>query len=164
MGVRGQGAIARVALVLALAAACADPSGGAGGGESASGEEVVAGAAGTREGKVHRVRVVARVGDYSFAPAEVVVRDGEVVRFVHTGYQPESVAFERASLPVGGEAFLREQHALDGPLLTAPGDSFAVSFRGAPAGDYAFVSVPHGARGMRGVIRVTRPGAPAEER
>lgn len=120
--------------------------------------------AGRGEGRVHRVSLVARLDDYSFVPAEVVVGEGEVVRFVHTGYQPESVAFERASLPVGGEAFLAEQGALAGPLLIAPGDSFEVSFRGAPAGDHPFVSVPHREQGMRGVIRLTGSGSPAEER
>lgn len=165
MVVRGRspGAIAGIALVLAIVTACADPpSGGAADDDLASGgaESV----AGSGEGTVHRVTLVARLDEYSFVPAEVVVREGEVVRFVHTGHRPESVAFVRASLPVGGEAFLGEQGALDGPLLTAPGDSFEVSFRGAPAGDYAFVSVPHRERGMRGVIRVTGPGTSAEER
>lgn len=105
-------------------------------------------------GTTHLVRLVARGDQYGFDPPELRVRPGDVVRFVHTGYQPESVAFDAdAATPEAGE-FLR-RHALDaGPLLIQPGAVYDVSFRDAPPGVYPFYSVPHREFGMAGRVIV----------
>lgn len=111
-------------------------------------------AAPAEDGDVHLVRMVARGERYAFEPDEVRVRAGGVVRFVHTGSQPEAVAFDTAGAPPGGAQFLQAANLVRGPLLTRPGQIYEVSFRDAPAGRYAFRSLPHGEAGMRGVVIV----------
>ena len=105
-------------------------------------------------GRAHLVRLVARGDEYAFEPAEIRVRPGDVVRFVHTGYQPESVAFDTSRVPTGGAAALAEQGALTPPLLMEPGAVYDIDFRGAPPGSYPFFSVPHEVFGMRGRVIV----------
>jgi plastocyanin len=105
-------------------------------------------------GDLHLVRLVARVDSYAFEPDEVRIRPGDVVRFVNTGYQPESVAFDAGeATPEVGE-FLQLHGLVAGPLLTGPGAFFDVSFENAPPGVYPVSSVPHRAHGMRGRVIV----------
>lgn len=106
-------------------------------------------------GAVHLVRLVASGDRYAFEPAEVRIRPGDVVRFVQTSRQPESVAFDAGLTPPGGVAVLRREDARAGPLLARPGAVWNVSFEGAPPGVYPFVSLPHGEFGMRGRVVVT---------
>ncbi|CAN5708804.1 hypothetical protein BH23GEM3_BH23GEM3_16120 [soil metagenome] len=105
-------------------------------------------------GDVHIVRLVARGDRYFFEPDEVHVRVGEVVRFVHTDHQPESIAFDIAGAPEGGAEFLVRQNLAAGPLLTTPGAVYDVPLEGAPPGVYPFFSVPHAEFGMRGRLHV----------
>lgn len=105
-------------------------------------------------GTVRIVRLVARGDRYAFEPNEVQVRSGEVIRFVHTDNQPESVAFDTAGVPAGGVEFLAGRNLLTGPLLTVPGAVYDVSMEGAPPGTYSFFSVPHSERGMQGRVHV----------
>ncbi|HET7273836.1 MAG TPA: plastocyanin/azurin family copper-binding protein [Longimicrobiaceae bacterium] len=103
-------------------------------------------------GQVHLVRIVGRAPDYAFEPAEIRIEQGDVVRFVHTGYQPESVAFLwRQSSPAAAE-FLQTAGVTDGILLTSPGQIYDVDFDGAPPGLYQFMSTTHPA--MTGVVEV----------
>jgi len=126
------------------------------------GEEPAAAGAGTvaltapapGRGAVHIVRLVARGDQYAFEPAELTVRQGEVVRFVQTGHQPETVAFDGTAAPEGGTEFLHSHDLLYGPLLTEPGVFFDVAFSDAPPGDYLFFSVPHREQGMQGRVTV----------
>ena len=106
-------------------------------------------------GRVRIIRLVARGDRYSFEPNEVEVRPGEVIRFVHTDNQPESVAFDTAGAPAGGVEFLAGRNLLTGPLLTVPGAVYDVSMEGAPPGTYSFFSVPHAEHGMQGRVHVT---------
>lgn len=106
-------------------------------------------------GEVHLVRLVQRGDSYSFDPAELTIAPGEVVRFVMTGSQPESIAFDPATAAPEIAQFI-QAHRLDrGVLLTDPGQAYDVSFRDAPLGSYPFQSVPHGGSGMRGTIVVS---------
>ena len=47
----------------------------------------------TDGGAVHLVRLVQRGDAYAFDPSDIAIASGDVVRFVMTGSQPESVAF-----------------------------------------------------------------------
>lgn len=112
-------------------------------------------------GAVHVVRLTARGDRYAFEPSEIRIRPGDVVRFVHTDHQPESVAFDLGRAPEGGAELLRAQGAAGAPLLTDPGAFFDVHFRDAPEGTYPFFSIPHGEFGMRGAVVVARTEAAA---
>jgi plastocyanin len=103
---------------------------------------------------VHLVRVVASGDEFGFQPSEVVVRSGDVVRFVMVTSQPQSVAFSVSDLTPGAEQFVRDTDLMHGELLTSAGEVYDVSFRDAPPGRYPFHSIVHAARGMRGVIVV----------
>lgn len=108
-------------------------------------------------GRVALVRMTTGEGEPAFAPAEVRVRQGDVVRFVLTSARPESVAFDTAGLSTAAADFVRRSGIRRGPLLTRVGEVYDVSFRDAPAGRYLFASVPHASRGMRGAVVVEAP-------
>lgn len=109
------------------------------------------------EGRAVLVRMTAEGDRYAFSPAEVTVRPGDVVRFVLTGPQPESVAFDTANSSPEAAAWLRSRGLVRGPLLTRPGQVYEASFRDAPPGRYTFFSVPHASFGMRGAVVVEPP-------
>lgn len=106
------------------------------------------------QGDVHLVRMVQRGDLYAFEPAELTVSTGDVVRFVMTGSQPESVVFDPAATGPQIGDFVRAQGLHRGVLLTDSGQSYDVSFLDAPPGRYPFVSLPHADRGMRGAVIV----------
>lgn len=143
-------------LISAVLTACGDGQPGrAGGGKDTVREPVSAlTAPAPGRGAVHIVRLVAHGDRYSFEPDEVHVGAGEIVRFVHTDHQPESIAFDLAGAPEGGAEFLVRQNLATGPLLTTPGAVYDVSLEGAPPGVYPFFSVPHAEFGMRGRVHV----------
>jgi plastocyanin len=105
-------------------------------------------------GEVHLVRLVARPDGRAFEPARVQLRPGDVLRFVATSHQAESVAFDTVALDPARLGFLHERGAVRGPLLVRPGQVYDVDFGDAPPGEYPFHSVPHRAAGMRGVALV----------
>jgi plastocyanin len=109
------------------------------------------------DGDVHFVRLVQRGDRYSFEPAELTLPPGDVLRFVMTGSQPESVAFDPASATPEAAEFIRGRNLHLGVLLTDVGQARDVSFRDAPPGRYPFLSLPHADRGMRGVVTVQAP-------
>lgn len=108
-------------------------------------------------GAVHLVRLVQRGDSYAFDPAEVTIASGDVVRFVMTGSQPESVAFAPAGAAADAAEYIRERGLDRGVLLTEPGSAHDVAFPEAPAGSYPFHSVPHAGQGMRGTVVVESP-------
>ncbi len=116
-------------------------------------------AAPVERGTVTLVRMSAEGDGYAFEPADVSVRPGDVVRFVLSGSQPESVAFDTTGLPAPAVDFLRRQGLVRGPLLTRPGQVYDASFHDAPPGRYLFFSVPHASFGMRGAV-VVEPEPP----
>lgn len=108
-------------------------------------------------GQVHLVRLVQRGDRYAFEPSDLTIAPGDVVRFVTTGTQPESVRFDSGATDPAVAAYVREQGLDRGVLLTEPGAAHDAPFPAAPPGDYPFESIPHAARGMRGTIRVVAP-------
>jgi plastocyanin len=105
-------------------------------------------------GALYFIRLVARPDHYAFHPQEVRVRPGDVVRFVNTDHQPESIAFDRFQVTPEAREFVEREGLQAGPLLTGPGDYFDVSFDGAPPGTYPFSSAAHREHGMTGRVIV----------
>jgi plastocyanin len=141
-------------LVALLVAGCGEDSppasdGGALAAEPGDFPERVAGG-----GMLHIVRLVHAGDQYAFAPDTVVAEPGDGIRFVHTSYQPESVAFDPGGLDPAAQAVLAEQDALSGRLLTAPGAAFDVHLEGLEPGSYRFYSRPHVQAGAEGVVRI----------
>jgi plastocyanin len=105
-------------------------------------------------GAVHLVRLVQRGDQYAFEPAELSIPSGDVLRFVMTGQQPESVAFDTTAAAPEVADFIGENSLLRGVLLVQPGQAHDVSFRDAPPGRYSFYSIPHSVHGMRGWVDI----------
>jgi plastocyanin len=142
-------------LVLAAMTGCADAEEAAEAPVAPEGPQALEGiTAPAEEGAVHLVRMVQRGDRYSFEPDTITIPAGDVVRFVMTGSQPESVAFDKTAATPEISSFITSGSLDRGILLTNPGDSYDVSFRAAPAGNYPFHSVPHAIQGMRGLISV----------
>lgn len=139
-----------IALLLALVAC--DSAGGPSA-ETAADSTVVARITRAPEnGEVQIIRTVANGGVYAFEPARVTVEPGDVVRFVHTSHQPESIAFLRDGLGENAIAFLEDAGAMNAVLLTRPGQIYDMSFVDAPPGQYGFISTTH--PGIGGVVIV----------
>ena len=108
---------------------------------------------------VHEVRMMTDGKTFSFAPASLTIKSGDVVKFVNESGGPHNVAFDPAKLDDPAEAKLqatmKDQIApLAGPLLTGPDQSYEVSFAGVPAGKYEYFCMPHASMAMKGVITV----------
>jgi plastocyanin len=105
-------------------------------------------------GAVHFVRLIARGDHYAFDPSELSLRSGDVVRFIQTGHQPESVAFDPIGATPEARDFMLRHGLVSGPLLTDPGAYFDVAFEDAPPGEYPFLSASHREFGMVGRVTV----------
>lgn len=140
---------------LALAAACGSPA--ADDAVAAAADEQVLPLAqlGTAsgEGTVHLVRVGQEGVRYRFAPAELTIRQGDILRFVQTGRQPETIVWDAAPGAVPG---LEQAQS---PVLVDPGDVWEVNFGEVPPGRYGFYSLPHRSFGMEGAVIVRSSAA-----
>ena len=112
-------------------------------------------------GATHDVNMVLEGTVYKFVPNELSVKAGDQVVFHNVSGGPHNVAFFTDSIPAGGQAVIDPQlkeplGPLSSALLVDPNATLAVSFAGAPAGDYKFTCTPHMAMGMHGKITVTQ--------
>jgi len=94
----------------------------------------------------------------AFHPATLTIAAGATVRFVNVSGGPHNVAFWADSIPPGGADALKAGMTnpltpLTGPFLTQPGQTYDVSFAGAPPGVYLGYCQPHIGLGMR--LRIT---------
>lgn len=94
-----------------------------------------------------------------FAPAELTIKSGDVVHFVVKSGPPHNVAFYADSIPAGAADVLNKNMPetmgpLTGPMKVVMGESYDVSFAGAPAGEYKMFCTPHLPFGMKGKITV----------
>lgn len=102
------------------------------------------------------------IGDgtgYRFSPAKVTIKRGDKVRFTLVSGPPHNVVFWSDSIPKSAPAALAKGMPQAVDKLTSPyylkaGDSYLVSFAGAPAGIYRYYCTPHLALGMKAVIEV----------
>ena len=95
----------------------------------------------------------------TFAPATVTIQRGDKVRFTLVSGPPHNVVFWSDSIPKGAAAALAKgmPQAVDkltSPFFLKTGDSYVVSFAGAPAGRYVYNCAPHLALGMKAVVTV----------
>lgn len=111
-------------------------------------------------GATHDVNMIMEGTAYKFVPAELSVKVGDQVVFHNVSGGPHNVAFWADSIPAGAQAVidpqLKDQIApLSSALVIEPNATIAISFAGAPAGEYKFTCTPHQAMGMHGKITVT---------
>lgn len=116
-------------------------------------------------GKTYEVKMVGDEKGYRFEPATLTIKVGDGIKFVNVTGGPHNLAFNTvpdaskaqldANMPAqtgaGPSAKLGQ---LSGPLLTAPNDTYTVSFAGVQPGVYAFNCTPHLALGMKGQVTV----------
>jgi plastocyanin len=94
-----------------------------------------------------------------FAPAELTIKSGDVVKFVVKSGPPHNVGFYADSIPAGAADALNKNMTetmapLTGPMKVGIGESYDVSFAGAPAGAYRYFCTPHIPFGMHATITV----------
>ena len=108
----------------------------------------------------HHVKMQMQGSHYMFSPANFTIHQGDVVVFENVSGFPHNVSFEASQIPAGAASVLNAAMAnrtgnLPGPMFTQAGQTYSVSFAGAPAGAYHYFCLPHKAMGMVGVITVT---------
>jgi plastocyanin len=111
-------------------------------------------------GATHDVNMVLEGTTYKFVPNELSVKVGDQVVFHNVSGGPHNVTFFPDSIPAGAKEVIDpqlkdESGVLSSALLVDPNASLAISFAGAPAGEYKFTCTPHMAMGMHGKITVT---------
>ena len=113
-------------------------------------------AAGT--GTTHEVQMVQEGAEYKFLPANLTIKQGDVVVFKSVSGSLHNVEFYADSIPAGADVVLNANIPnRQGPLaseLVDAGQSVTISFAGAPVGEYRFKCLPHEAMGMKGMITV----------
>jgi len=95
----------------------------------------------------------------TFTPTELTIKSGDVVNFVVKSGPPHNVAFVPDSIPAGAAALMNLRMTetmapLVGPMKIGIGESYSISFEGAPAGEYRYFCTPHVPFGMHGKIIV----------
>jgi len=129
--------------------------------QPAAAEETQPAAPATGEtGTVHRVDMEGDGTRYWFAPDHLTIKSGDRVEWVNVSGGPHNVAFYENQIPAGAKAVLdaamsgRTLGPLSGNFLTTPNEVYAISFAGAPAGDYGIFCLPHEALGMKMTLTV----------
>ena len=114
-------------------------------------------------GTVHEIEMkLTAGGQYVFEPAAVAIKIGDTVRWLNVSGLPHNVAFYGDQIPAGAESFLMRQFADDaaklGPMasyiMTQVGESFEITFTGAPTGSYGYFCTPHEALGMKATLTI----------
>ena len=109
--------------------------------------------------KTVEVQMIGDATGYRFSPAKVTIQRGDKVRFTLVSGPPHNVVFWGDSIPKGAAAPLAKGmpapvDKLTGPFFLKAGDSYVVSFAGAPAGRYRYYCTPHLMLGMSATIDV----------
>lgn len=94
-----------------------------------------------------------------FAPAELTIKSGDVIKFVVKSGPPHNVGFYADSIPAGAADVLNKNMTetmapLTGPMKVGVGETYEVSFAGAPAGTYRYFCTPHIPFGMHATVTV----------
>lgn len=94
-----------------------------------------------------------------FAPADLTIKSGDLVKFVVKSGPPHNVGFYADSIPAGAADVLNKNMVdqmapLTGPMKVGIGESYDVSFAGAPAGTYRYFCTPHIPFGMHATLTV----------
>jgi plastocyanin len=114
-------------------------------------------------GTVHEVEMMLTAeGQYVYAPAELTIKAGDTVRWLNVSGFPHNVAFYGDQIPEGAEDFLTGAYMADaakigpmaGRLMVQAGDTYEITFDGAPAGSYGYFCTPHEALGMVATLTI----------
>jgi plastocyanin len=105
------------------------------------------------------VNMIGTSAGYKFDPASITIKAGDAVKWVVVSGAPHNVSFDENGVPAGAVAVLakampNQQAKLVGPLMASVGDTYTVSFAGAPAGTYQYYCLPHQSVNMTGTITV----------
>jgi plastocyanin len=105
------------------------------------------------------VQMIGDATGYRYAPATVTIQRGDKVRFTLVSGPPHNVVFWADSIPKGAAAALAKGmpnpvDKLTSPFFLKTGDTYVVSFAGAPAGRYRYYCTPHLMLGMVATIVV----------
>lgn len=139
-----------------------------GGGEQAGQQQTPAAAAPTgaapaaqpaATGMIHTVNMELRDGQYIFSPATLTIKVGDTVRWMNVSGMPHNVAFYADKIPAGAADVLntvmpKKMSPLQGPLMMNPGESYEITFLGAPTGSYGYFCLPHEALGMKATLTI----------
>lgn len=139
-------------MALALAAC-----GGKGGEGQKPAEQPAAAPAGT--GTIHEVDMDFDGKKAWFTPAALTIKSGDAVKWVIKSGPPHNVAFWPDSIPAGaaevlGKAMAETMGPLTGPMKVGIGETYEISFAGAPAGVYHYHCTPHIPFGMVATVTV----------
>ena len=129
------------------------------GGEKPADQTAAPAAAPAPTGETHEVAMDFDGKKGTFTPAELTIKSGDVVRFVVKTGPPHNVAFSADSIPAGaaevlGKAMAETMGPLTGPMKVGIGETYDISFAGAPVGVYKFHCTPHLPFGMVGTLTV----------
>lgn len=110
-------------------------------------------------GKTVEVRMIGDDKGYRFEPSNVVIKQGDGVKFINAVGGPHNVALDPATIPVDVKAQIVANMAnapseLSSPMLTNPNDSYTISFANVKPGTYGIYCTPHLAMNMKGTITV----------
>lgn len=110
-------------------------------------------------GATHEVQMEFDGKVASFVPAELTIKSGDLVKWIVKSGPPHNVGFHGDSIPAGAGDVLNKAMAetmapLVGPMKVGMGESYDISFAGAPAGSYRYFCTPHIAFGMHGTLIV----------
>lgn len=117
----------------------------------------------TGTGTVHEVAMkLTDGGQYVFEPATLTIKVGDTVRWLNESGPPHNVQFLGDEAPAGAGDFLVQAYAGDaqkigptsGHLLMQIGETYEITFVGAPTGTYGYTCTPHQALGMNGTLTV----------
>ena len=134
--------------------AAAQPAAGA---PSSAATGTAAGATAPVTGTWHEVKMLGDEKGYKFEPQDVVVKQGDGVRWIMVSGGPHNVAFQ--DVPAAARAQLaanmpNQISDLSSPMLLNPNEKYEMSFAKVPAGKYGYICTPHIATNMRGSVTV----------
>ena len=110
-------------------------------------------------GTVHDVKMLGDAQGYRFDPANITIKQGDGVKWTVVSGQPHDVAFDPSQIPADVHAQLSanmpdQMGDLQGKMLTAPNETYTISFAKIKPGTYNYHCTPHQALGMKGTITV----------
>lgn len=117
-------------------------------------------AAPAASGATTNVDMVLEGTTYKFVPAEIKVKQGDVIGFKNVSGGPHNVAFNPKGIPSGAEAAIdaamgaNKMGPLTGNLLVEQNGVYTLATTGFPKGSYDFHCTPHEALGMKGKLTV----------
>jgi plastocyanin len=121
-----------------------------------------AGGAAAAGGATHNVDMVLDGSTYKYVPNNLTIKSGDKVKFNSKSGGAHNVQFYPDSIPpnvppqikVLAVAPPEKGGSIVSESLKTEGESFELSFEGAPKGDYKFFCAPHHALGMVGALKV----------